>query len=97
MHKLQGNQGLNEVIARPIISNIGTATYATAKYLNNLLSLLGKSQHTVLNSKEFFEKIKAKRIPMLRVYLPMYHLMKRLKLFYKKYTWKRKLKLQYQN
>ena len=34
---------------------------------------------------------------MLRVYLTMYHLMKRLKLFYKKYMWKRKLKLQYQN
>ena len=34
---------------------------------------------------------------MLRVYLTMYDLMKRLKLFYKKYMWKRKLKLQYQN
>ena len=44
---------------RPIISNIGKATYKTAKYLNNL-----KSQHTVLNSKEFVEKRKAVRIPI---------------------------------
>ena len=57
--KLQGNQGLNELTVRPIISNIGTATYETAKYLNDLLSPLGKSQHTALNSKEFFKKVKA--------------------------------------
>ena len=48
---------------RPIISNIGSATYETAKYLNNLLSPLGRSQHTLLNSKEFVERIKAERIP----------------------------------
>ena len=34
------------------------------KNLNNLLSLLGKSQHTVPNSKEFVEKIKKERIPI---------------------------------
>ena len=56
--KLQGNQGLNEMTVRPIIFNTGTASYETAKYLNNLLSPLGKSQHTVPNSKEFVEKIK---------------------------------------
>ena len=44
------------------MSNTYTATYETAKYLNNLLSLLEKSQHTVLNSKEFTEKIKAERV-----------------------------------
>ena len=49
---------------RPIISNIGTATYKTTKYLNNLLSPLGKSKHTVPNSKEFVEKIKEERIPI---------------------------------
>ena len=49
---------------RPIISNIGTATYETPKYLNNLLWPLGKSQHTVPNSKEFVEKIKEERIPI---------------------------------
>ena len=64
VHKLQGNQGLNELTVRPIISNIGTASYETAKYLNNLLSPLGKSQHTVPNSKEFVEKTKEERIPI---------------------------------
>ena len=62
--KLQGNQGLTELTVRPIISNIGTATYEIAKYLNNLLSPRGKSQHTVLNSKEFVKIIKAERIPI---------------------------------
>ena len=64
MHKLQENQGLNELTVKPIISNIGTATYNTAKYLKNLLSPLGKLQHTVLNSEEFIKKIKAERIPI---------------------------------
>ena len=64
VHKLQGNQGLNELTVRPIISNIGTATYETAKYLNNLQSPLGKSQHTVPNSKKLVEKIKEERIPI---------------------------------
>ena len=60
--RLQGNQGLNELTVRPIISNILTATYESAKYLNNLLSPLGKSRHKVLNSKESVGKIKAERI-----------------------------------
>ena len=64
VHKLQGNQGLNELTVRAIISNIGTATYETAKYLNNLLSPLGKSRHAVPNSKESIEKIKEERIPI---------------------------------
>ena len=34
VHKLLGTQGLNELTVRPIISNTGTATYETAKYLN---------------------------------------------------------------
>ena len=33
----------------------------------------------------------------IRVFLPVYYLMKRMKLFYKKYMWERKVKLQYQN
>ena len=64
VHKLQSNQGLNELTVRPMLSNIGTATCETAKYLNNLLSPLRKSQHTVLNSKEFVEKIKVEIIPI---------------------------------
>ena len=38
MHKLQRGEGLNELTMRPIISNIGTGTYETAKFLNSLLA-----------------------------------------------------------
>ena len=41
VHKLQSNQVLNELTVRPIISNIGTATYETVKYLDNLPLPLG--------------------------------------------------------
>ena len=34
IHKLQNGEGLSELTMRPIISNIGTATYETAKFLN---------------------------------------------------------------
>ena len=110
VHKLQSNQDLTELTEGPIISNIGTTTYETAKYLNNFLSPLGKSQGTLLNLKVLVEKIKAEiisigykmiscdvkslftNVPLdetieiiLQKYLSMYHLMKWLKLFYKKY------------
>ena len=38
VHKLQSGEGLNELTMRPIISNIGTGTYETAKFLNCLLA-----------------------------------------------------------
>ena len=48
---------------RPIVSNIGTATHKTARYLCELLSPLGKSTYTVESTKEFVEKMKTLRIP----------------------------------
>ena len=48
---------------RPIISNIGTATYETAKYLNSLLASLGKSDVSLLNTETFMKHIKDQRIP----------------------------------
>ena len=33
VHKLQRGEGLNELTIRSIISNIGTTTYETAKFL----------------------------------------------------------------
>ena len=48
---------------RPIVSNIGTATHKTARYLCELLSPLGKSIYTVDSTKEFVEKIKNLKIP----------------------------------
>ena len=48
VHKL-GKGDLNELTMGPIIWNIGKATCETAKYINSLLALLGKSDHSLLN------------------------------------------------
>ena len=50
VHKSQNGEGLNELTMRPIISNIGTATYETAKFLNSLLAPLEKSDRSILNT-----------------------------------------------
>ena len=53
VHKLQQQQQeqrLEELKMRPIISNIGTATYEIAKYLNKLLTQLNKSEYYILNT-----------------------------------------------
>ena len=63
VHKLGKGEGLNELTMRPIISNIGTATYETAKYLNSLLAPLGKSDHSLLNTESFIKDINGQRIP----------------------------------
>ena len=42
----------------PIVSSIGTSTYACVKYLADVLSLIvGKTEHHVKNSKEFAEYV----------------------------------------
>ena len=43
---------------RPIVSNIGTATYELSKYLAQLLAPLGKSRYTVTSTEEFINRIK---------------------------------------
>ena len=63
VQKLKMCEGLKEVTVRPIISNIGTATYETAKYLNTLLTPLTKSQYNILSTDDFIQKIKSERIP----------------------------------
>ena len=62
VHKLQNEEG-NELTMRPIISNIVTATYETAKFLNSLLALLGKSDRSILNTDTFVNQLKGQRIP----------------------------------
>ena len=54
---------MKERTVRPIISNIGTANYETAKYLNTLLTPLTKSQYNILSTDDFIQKIKSERIP----------------------------------
>ena len=43
---------------RPIISNIGPATYDLAKYLAPLLKPLSESQYTIKNSKIFAKRLR---------------------------------------
>ena len=63
IHKLSPNNTINDLPLRPIVSNIGTATYHSSKYLAKLLSPLSESEHTIKNTKYFVEKIKKEHIP----------------------------------
>ena len=58
LHKLPLNStDVNALPIRPIISNIGTATYKTSKYLAKLLSPLTKSEYTVESTKDFISSL----------------------------------------
>ena len=48
---------------RPVISNIGTATYELSKYLAELLKPLTKSDYSIDSTKDFVGKIRSRRIP----------------------------------
>ena len=63
LHKLQNAEGLNELTLRPIISNIGTTTYETAKFLNSLLAPLGKSDLSILNTEAFVNQVRGQKLP----------------------------------
>ena len=63
IHKLKPGQGVDDLTLRPIISNLGTATYETAKYLTALLTPLSKSENTILNTADFIKRIRKKTIP----------------------------------
>ena len=54
LHKLEeGCEDVNQLPVRPIISNIGTATYRTSKHLAKLLAPLTKSKYTIESTKDF--------------------------------------------
>ena len=64
VHKLKDDtRNLVDLPLRPVISNIGTATYEISKYLAKLLQPLAKSEHTIESTKDFVTKLKGKRIP----------------------------------
>lgn len=48
----------NDLPIRPIVSNIGAASYHLAKYLAQLLSPLSQSEFTVKSIKHFMSKVK---------------------------------------
>ena len=53
IHKMSPNDSVQHLPIRPIVSNIGTATYHMSKYLASLWSPLSKSEYTVKNLKSF--------------------------------------------
>ncbi len=63
IHKLKQSEGVEQLPIRPIISNLGTATYQTAKFLSKLLLPLTKSEYTIESTKHFIELIGNKKIP----------------------------------
>ena len=63
LHKLKENDTVDSLPLRPIISNVGTATYKTAKYLDTLVSPLTSSEYNIKNSYEFVKSIKNTKIP----------------------------------
>ena len=62
-HKLQSGKGLNELTMRIIVSNVGTAIYETAKFLNSLLAPLDKSDRSIRNTEAFVKEVKDQAIP----------------------------------
>jgi hypothetical protein len=63
VHKLSDEDAKNlsnvaKLPLRPIVSNIGTATYKLSKYLAQLLTPLGKSRYTVTSTEDFINRIK---------------------------------------
>ena len=63
-HKLTPTRTIDDLLIRPIISNIGTASYQLAKYIAKLLSPLSKSEYTVANNIEFINNIKSEKVPI---------------------------------
>ena len=62
VHKLSTNN-VDDLTLRPIVCNIGTTTYETAKYLVSLLAPLSKSEFTIKNTKEFVKYIQKQKVP----------------------------------
>ena len=54
---------VDQLALRPIVSNIGTASYYLAKHLAKILNPLSKSEYTVQNTKDFVNFIKPQKIP----------------------------------
>ena len=63
VHKLKNEtDGIAELPLRPVISNIGTATYEISKYLASLLQPIAKSKFTIESTKDFIGKIKCEKV-----------------------------------
>ena len=63
-HKVPENcNEINRLPLRPIVTNIGTATYGLSKYLAKLLYPLSVSLYTINSTQDFVNKIRDEEIP----------------------------------
>ena len=60
---MKNGSSVDDLPLRPIISNVGTASYQLAKYLIKLLSPLSRSEYTVNSTKEFINRINNETVP----------------------------------
>ena len=64
VHKISKNDTVDKLPIRPIVLNIGTATYDLAKYLAKFLSSLNQSEYIIKNTKQqFVKQICIKQVP----------------------------------
>ena len=63
IHNLPPNGLIENLPLRPIVSNIGTASYQLAEYLANLLSSLVQLNYTINSTKDLMIKIKNEKFP----------------------------------
>ena len=61
--KMPENGTIEDLSLRPIVSNIGTASYHLAKYLAKVLSPLSKSEYRVNSTTDFLKSIRNLKIP----------------------------------
>ena len=72
IHKLSNNDSVDKLPIRPIISNIGTATYhLVAKYLSKLISPLSISEYTVSSTKDFVQNVQTIKVLDIILFLLM--------------------------
>ena len=58
VHKVSNNsKNVADLPLRPIISNIGTATYEVSKYLAEILSPLTKNAYAINNAQDFVKRL----------------------------------------
>ena len=58
MNKLSSDGTIDQLLLRPIVSNIGTPSYFLSKHLAKILSPLDQSEYTVKNTEELTREFK---------------------------------------
>ena len=59
VHKVKNkSKSVKDLPLRPVISNCGTATYETSRYLASLLSPLTKNRYTINNTRDFVYRLR---------------------------------------